>query len=247
MSAVAGRMTRALPRVVPIGDALRSGAGIVTVAVVAETQRLVDLVDAALRRDGMAADVELGGHSRLALDRLTRLPDVVLLSGDAAVGTTAEVRRIRRRLPDVRMVLVVDAPALGGMRHVLDAGVDGIVLADALAETLAIVVRSVCAGLVSVPRTMRHAVDPPALSFRERQILALVVAGLTNDEIAGRLYLAETTIKGHLTSAFRRLGVRSRREAVALILSADESLRRSVLTAVPGGPDPDPPEGGSWQ
>jgi len=92
---------------------------------------------------------------------------------------------------------------------------------------------------------MRHGVDLPALSFRERQILALVVAGLTNDEIAGRLYLAETTVKGHLTSAFRRLGVRSRREAVALILSADESLRRSVLTAGPTSQEPASPEGGS--
>jgi DNA-binding NarL/FixJ family response regulator len=247
VSAAAGRMTHALPRVVPISDALRSGAGIVTLAVVTEAERLVDRVAAALRRDGMAAEVELGGHARLAVDRLARLPDVVVLSGDAAVGTTGEVRRIRRRLPDVRIVLVVEAPALGGVRHVLDAGVDGVVLADALAETLALVVRSVCAGHVSVPRTMRHAVDPPALSFRERQILALVVAGLTNDEIAGRLYLAETTVKGHLTSAFRRLGVRSRRQAVALILSADESLRRSVLTAVPGGHEPDPPDGGRWQ
>jgi DNA-binding CsgD family transcriptional regulator len=94
---------------------------------------------------------------------------------------------------------------------------------------------------------MRHGMDLPALSFRERQILGLVVAGLTNDEIAGRLYLAETTVKGHLTSAFRRLGVRSRREAVALILSADESLRRSVLTARPGGHEQDPPEGARWQ
>jgi DNA-binding NarL/FixJ family response regulator len=195
----------------------------------------------------MAAHVELGGQSRLAVDRLARLPDVVVLAGDAAAGTTGEVRRIHRRLPDARVVLILAAPAPGGVRHVLDAGVEGVVLADALAGTLALVVRSVCAGHVSVPRTMRHGIDPPALSFRERQILGLVIAGLTNDEIAGRLYLAETTVKGHLTSAFRRLGVRSRREAVALILSADESLRRSVLTAGPGGHDPDPPEGGRWK
>jgi len=102
----------------------------------------------------------------------------------------------------------------------------------------------VCEGYVSVPRGMRHGVDLPALSFRERQILRLVVAGLTNDEIAGRLYLAETTVKGHLTSAFRRLGVRSRREAVALILGADESLRRSVLSAAPGTDGPDGPDWG---
>jgi DNA-binding NarL/FixJ family response regulator len=243
VSAASGRTAR----VIPLSDALVAGVGSVTLAVVTEDPGLVDRVAAALRRDGLAAYVESGGSARLALDRLVRLPDVILLPGDAAAETAGEVRRIRRRLPDVRIVLVVDAPALGDARHVLDPGVDGIVLADAPGETLALVVRSVCAGQVSVPRSMRHAVDPPALSFRERQILALVIAGLTNDEIAGRLYLAETTVKGHLTSAFRRLGVRSRREAVALILGADDCLRRSVLTAGPGGPEPARPAGGRWQ
>jgi DNA-binding NarL/FixJ family response regulator len=240
-------MTPAFAPAIAMGDPLVSANGIVAVAVVAEDERFVARVAAALRRDGMAAQVELGGHSRLAVQRLARLPDVVVLAGDSVTGATAEVRRIRRRLHDVRVVLVADASALGAMRHLLDTGVDGIVVADTLTETLALVVRSVCAGHVSVPRTMRHAVDPPALSFRERQILGLVVGGLTNDEIAGRLYLAETTIKGHLTSAFRRLGVHSRREAVALILSADESLRRSVLTAGPGGQEPASPEGETWQ
>jgi DNA-binding NarL/FixJ family response regulator len=240
VSAAAGRIAPVLP----LSDAFVPGGGIVALAVVAEEPGLADRVAAALRRDGIAAQVEPGGRSRLAVDRLARLPDVVLLAGDAALETTGEVRRIRRRLPDVRIVLLVDAPVTGGVRHVLDIGVDGIVSSDSPAETLALVVRSVCAGQVSVPRSMRHAVEPPALSFRERQILALVVGGLTNDEIAGRLYLAETTVKGHLTSAFRRLGVRSRREAVALILGADDCLRRSVLTAAPGGPEPAPPAGG---
>ena len=85
---------------------------------------------------------------------------------------------------------------------------------------------------------MRHAIDPPALSHRERQVLALVVAGLTNEEIAAKLYVAPSTVKRHLTSAFRRLGVHSRRDAVAQILTGDESLRRSVLTAAPEHPEP---------
>ena len=243
MSVPAGRIRLASAT----DDALAPVGGIVAVAVVAEDERLVDRVASALRRDGMAAHVELGGHSRLAVERLSHIPDVVVLAGDAAVGAGAEVRRIRHRLPGARVVLIVADGALSGVRPLLDTGVEGVVLADTIPVTLALVVRSVCAGHVSVPRPLRHGLDPPALSFRERQILGLVIAGLTNDEIAGRLYLAETTVKGHLTSAFRRLGVRSRREAVALILSADESLRRSVLTARPVGQEPDPPEGGRWQ
>ena len=245
MSASVSRMTGALSPVADPDDALLpgTGTGIVAVAVVTGDAYLVKRVAAALRRDGMAANVEVGGHSRLSLDRLSQLPDVVVLAGDAAANAAGEVRRIRMRLPRTRVVLVLGEPARGEMRRVLDTGVDGVVLADAIPDTLAVVVRSVCAGHISVPREMRHSVEPPALSFRERQILGLVVAGLTNDEIAGRLYLAETTVKGHLTSAFRRLGVRSRREAVALILGADESLRRSVLTA---RHDTDAPEGARW-
>jgi DNA-binding NarL/FixJ family response regulator len=245
MSVPARDMPEPLSGVISISDArgLRNGA--IAVAVVADDERLARRVEAALRREGMVADVEPAGERRLAVDRLTRLPDIVVLGGVAALGPAAasEVHRVRRRLPEAHVVLVVDDSAVGHARHLLDAGVDGVVLAGAVGRTLALVVRAACEGYVSVPRSMRHGVDLPALSFRERQILALVVAGLTNDEIAGRLYLAETTIKGHLTSAFRRLGVRSRREAVALILAADESLRRSVLSAVPGADEPD---GSDW-
>jgi DNA-binding NarL/FixJ family response regulator len=76
-------------------------------------------------------------------------------------------------------------------------------------------------------------VNPPALSQREKEILALVAAGLTNGQIATRLYLAESTVKTHLSSAFRRLGVRSRREAAALVLSSDDGMRRWLLPASP--------------
>ena len=245
MSSPARQVREALPGVISISDARALRNGSIAVAVVAEDRRLAGRVEAALRREGMVAEVEPGGQGRLAVDHLARLPDIVILAGPAALGAaaTSEVHRIRRRLPDAHVVLVVDESAAGHARHLLDAGVAGVVLAGAVGRTLALVVRSVCEGYVAVPRSMRHGVDLPALSFRERQILALVVAGLTNDEIAGRLYLAETTVKGHLTSAFRRLGVRSRREAVALILGADESLRRSVLSAAPGV---DEPEGSDW-
>jgi hypothetical protein len=58
------------------------------------------------------------------------------------------------------------------------------------------------------------------------------VAGLTNAQIARRFYIAESTVKTHLSSAFRRLGVHSRREAAALIFASDDVLRRSVLGSV---------------
>ena len=67
------------------------------------------------------------------------------------------------------------------------------------------------------------------LSAREKQILGLVVMGLMNSEIAARLFLAESTVKSHLSSAFRKLGVRSRTEASELILDPERGLGTGIL------------------
>jgi DNA-binding CsgD family transcriptional regulator len=91
--------------------------------------------------------------------------------------------------------------------------------------------RLAAAGHVSVPGSMRHTIQPPALSHRERQALGLALAGLTNAQIARTVFIAESTVKSHLSSAFRRLGVHSRREAVAL-LNSDPALRASVLATL---------------
>jgi DNA-binding NarL/FixJ family response regulator len=61
-------------------------------------------------------------------------------------------------------------------------------------------------------------------SHRERQVLALLVRGLGNRQIASHLFLAESTVKSHLSSAFQKLGVRSRKEAAALLMDPDEGL-----------------------
>jgi DNA-binding NarL/FixJ family response regulator len=59
--------------------------------------------------------------------------------------------------------------------------------------------------------------DLAALSARQREILELVVEGLSNAEIAGRLFLSESTIKQHLRAAYKVLGVKNRTEAAKLI------------------------------
>jgi DNA-binding NarL/FixJ family response regulator len=123
------------------------------------------------------------------------------------------------------------------MRGLVAAGVDGVVLESQLERNLGLVVRSVCAGQVSVPRSLRYAVEPLSLSHRQKQVLALVAAGMTNAQIARRLSLSEDTVKTHLSSAFKRLGVRSRREAAGVVFSSDDGLRQSVMMALEDSAD----------
>jgi DNA-binding NarL/FixJ family response regulator len=207
----------------------------IAVAMVTEDDLLLQRVRLALDREGLIAHVELAGRREPDLESLDRRPDVVLLTGMSCVELATAAHGVRRRLRDVHVVLLLGARPDCATRHLLEAGVDGIVAEAELEATVAIALRAVCAGHLSVPRGMRHSVQMPALSHRERQILRLVAAGLTNEEIAGRLYLAKSTVAGHLTVIFRRLGVRSRSEAVTLVLDGDESLRASILAAGDAG------------
>ncbi|MGI8865380.1 MAG: response regulator transcription factor [Rubrobacteraceae bacterium] len=60
-------------------------------------------------------------------------------------------------------------------------------------------------------------VDLNMLSIRQREVLDLVVEGLSNAQIAGRLYLSESTVKQHLRASYKALGVSNRAEATQLL------------------------------
>jgi DNA-binding NarL/FixJ family response regulator len=111
----------------------------------------------------------------------------------------------------------------------LAAGAAGVVLADAIDSALGPCLRAVLSGQTCVPREHWRQIEPPALSSREKQILGLVVMGYMNGQIAERLFLAESTVKSHLSSAFGKLGVRSRNEAVNLILDTERGLGMGIL------------------
>jgi DNA-binding NarL/FixJ family response regulator len=96
-------------------------------------------------------------------------------------------------------------------------------------NALVVTVRAVGAGQVCFPDDVRAAVAPRALSVRERQILATVIMGLSNGEIAQRLYITESTVKSHLASIFDKLGVRSRAEAAELVTDPEEMLGTGIV------------------
>jgi DNA-binding NarL/FixJ family response regulator len=137
-------------------------------------------------------------------------------------------KELKRECPDLLIVAVCESADRRAVRRLLDGGIDGFVFADQLEETLAPTVAAVFAGQMVVPRNMRESVVKPSLSTRERQILGMVVLGLTNQEIGARMFLAESTVKSHLSSAYIKLGVRSRGEAVAVITDRHDSLGTGI-------------------
>ncbi len=116
------------------------------------------------------------------------------------------------------------------LRVLLTEGVDSFVLEEEAATTLGAAVRAAAAGLLALPGPLRQALVKPVLSAREKQVLGLVVLGLTNGEIARKLHLTESTVKSHLSSSFTKLGARSRSEATALILDPATGLGTGILT-----------------
>lgn len=185
-----------------------------------------------LEHGGVVVQVRSADAASLGADAF---PQVAVLVPGAGRADPAEVRELRARLPDAKIVGVLRAPVAGSVRRALELGVDGVVEEDAVAITLVPTIGAVCAGQVVVPRPFRSDIQKPVFSSREKQVLALVVMGLTNGEIAGRLYLAESTVKSHLSSAFSKLGVRSRSEAAALIVDPERGLGPGILAITPAG------------
>ena len=118
---------------------------------------------------------------------------------------------IRAASPSTRVLLISGAGRIsaGAARG---AGASGFVSKDRGAADVARAVHGVGRGLTLFASTPEGA--DPALSEREREVLAEIASGATNREIAGRLYLSPHTVKEHSSAVYRKLGVRNRAEAV---------------------------------
>lgn len=141
------------------------------------------------------------------------------------------LRRLRGILGDGTGRIVAVSPGCGtlGLRRAVRAGADALILEQELEDALAPAVRAVAAGLSVMPTVLRNGAERLAFSHREREVLRLAVTGHTNCEIASALFLAESTVKSHLSSAYRKLGAGGRNDAASMILDPDEGLAEMVL------------------
>ena len=155
---------------------------------------------------------------------------IVVIASPREDERLREIRAVTEVHPGAwTLVVMPDDAATGALRRVMLAGATGIVLAQNVQRALLHTARTILAGQLVVPLALGRHIAPRPLSHREKQILALVVLGLTNREIADKLYLAESTVKTHLSSAFRKIDVRSRSEAVVRIQDPESDFGPGVL------------------
>jgi DNA-binding NarL/FixJ family response regulator len=170
------------------------------------------------------------GQDAIASARRLR-PDVMLMDIRMPVLDGIEAtRRIVRAQPATRVLILTTFGLDGYVYDALRAGASGFMLKDAPAEEIAAAVRIVASGEAllapAVSRTVieefaRHPLPPPGpprvvedLTAREREVLNLLIRGLSNPEICGRLVISEATAKTHVARILQKLGLRDRVQAV---------------------------------
>jgi NarL family two-component system response regulator LiaR len=198
---------------------------------------LVD--DHAVVRSGLGAfllvfdDLELigeasGGEQAVMLCEKLQ-PDVVLMDlimpgMDGAAAT----RVIRERWPHIQVVALTSFKEEELVQGVLQAGAIGYLLKNVTADELAEAIRAAHQGKTTlapeaaqalIHATLTRRNDPKPghdLTDREKEVLALMVEGLSNPDIAERLIVSRSTVKFHVSSILSKLGADSRTEAVAM-------------------------------
>ena len=204
-----------------------------------EQIRVIVVDDQQITREGLVAllglldDIEVvadAGDGATALDLVAQhRPDVVLMDLRMPVLDGVEAtRRITAEHPGVAVLMLTTYADDESIATALRAGALGYLTKDAGRVEIASALRSAAAGqstfdpavagkLVAAltgnaPPTPRT--NPDGLTAREIEVLALMAEGLSNPEIATRLYIGQTTVKTHINNAFAKIGVRNRAEAV---------------------------------
>jgi NarL family two-component system response regulator LiaR len=168
-----------------------------------------------------------GGEEAIGLcERLQ--PDVILMDlvmpGMDGVQAT---RAIRERWPHIRVIALTSFETDELVQGALQAGAISYLLKNVSALELAEAIRAAYAGRSTLApeatevlvRAGRQPTPPGQdLTARERQVLVLLVQGLSNDEIAERLALTHSTAKFHVSNILSKLGASSRAHAVALAM-----------------------------
>ena len=175
-------------------------------------------------------DIEVVGESGLAQEAARRIPalrpDVAILDGRLPDGSGIDVcRQVRSVDPTIAGLILTSYDDDDALFAAIMAGAAGYILKQVGGNDLVETVRRVAAGQSTLDPSVTARVldrlrngpraDPElaALSAQEQRILELIGEGLTNREIAERMYLAEKTVKNYVSSLLHKLGLGRRTEA----------------------------------
>ncbi|MEU3147841.1 MULTISPECIES: response regulator transcription factor [unclassified Streptomyces] len=192
-------------------------------------------------------DITVVGEAATVEQALVRVPalrpDVAVLDVRLPDGDGVTVcRELRSTLPDLACLMLTSFDDEEALLDSIMAGASGYVLKQIQGSDLVTAVRTVASGqsLLDPSATtrlmarLRQEKEPeeeqdalPGLTEREREILALIGEGLTNRQIGQRLYLAEKTVKNHISRLLAKLGVERRIQAAVIATQAQDRLRRT--------------------
>ncbi|WP_328940961.1 response regulator transcription factor [Streptomyces sp. NBC_00250] len=188
-------------------------------------------------------DMEVVGEAASAEQALARgpalRPDVAVLDVRLPDGDGISVcRELRSRMPDLACLMLTSFDDEDALLDAIMAGAAGYVLKQIKGSDLVSAVRTVATGQsmldpATTARLMHSLRDPEAakppederlavLSDRERSVLELIGEGLTNRQIAKRLYLSEKTVKNHISRLLGKLGVERRVQAAVIAAQVHE-------------------------
>lgn len=215
------------------GSAERAG---VRVLVVDDHLLFAQALQQALLPDEGVASVDLAASVADAVHHLGETPvDVVLLDYRLPDASGMEgIREVLRVAPTTPVVLVTAVEDEGVLLRAIEAGCTGFVLKSAdLHEVREAVARAAAGEAAISPAVLRRLLarlrgreqrTGQDLSEREREVLALVVEGLPNAEIAQRLFLSVHTVRNHMQAILAKLGAHSKLEAAAI------AVREGILS-----------------
>ncbi|GAA0508817.1 DNA-binding response regulator [Saccharopolyspora subtropica] len=189
---------------------------------------LRDLLDT---EDDVTIVAEAGGVGEALVRAQATRPDVAVIDMRLPDGDGLELCRRLRALPEPPHCLVLTAfDDEHALVEAINAGASGYLLKQVRGQDLVNAVREVAAGRslldpVTTSRVLaklRESTNPEpdelaALTERERKVLELIGEGLTNRQIAERLFLAEKTVKNYVTSVLAKLGMERRTQAAAWV------------------------------
>jgi len=224
------------------------------------TIRLFVVDDNRLFRDGLAAmlneqlDLKVIAALANGEEALRRVPaakpDVVLLDQALRNGDALQLAQtVRQASPRTKVIVMGLLPLQEDVVAYVRAGVSGFVLKAATFDDFLHAIRSVSQGAnvlpplltvslfsqiadLAVRRGEGHALKAMRLTKRERDVVDLIAAGLSNKEISNRLHLSTHTIRSHVHNVLEKLALRSRLQ-IAVYMHAEEPPRSSVHLPTP--------------